>query len=358
MRIRWLIAAVALACLTLGIYAQEKGGEEETGPYEVVPNWPQPLHPDFTSGSTIGVWAESPGRILVFQRGELPVSKEPLAAGYIPARGAATAATNPKWEHLFCVYDANGKLIESWEQHNQLFTRPHRIIISPYDPEKHVWLVDDGGHQVFKFTHDGKKIVLHLGEKDKPGNDQNHFNRPTDIAFLPNGDFYVTDGYINTRVVKYSKDGKYLLEWGKPGKGPGEFDLVHGIAIDRQNRIYIADRTNSRIQIFDLNGKFLDQWTNIRSPFYIYASHDNYLWVSDGMTNRFLKYDLNGKLLYSWGTFGAFPGGMWGPHQFSVDSEGNLYIAETFGGRVQKFRPKKGADPAKLIQPRLVLSSN
>src|SRR5262249_41065857 len=146
--------------------------------------------------------------------------------------------------------------------------------------------------------------------------------------------------------------------WGKPGKGPGEFDLVHGIVIDAQNRIYIADRTNSRIQIFDLNGKFLDQWTSIRSPFYIYLSRDNYLWVSDGMTNKFLKFDLNGKFLYSWGTFGVFPGGMWGPHQFSVDSDGNLYIAETFGGRVQKLRPRKGADPAKLITPPRPVSSN
>src|SRR5262245_23677633 len=155
-----------------------KGGEDETGPYEVVPNWPQPLHSDYTSGSTIGVWAVSPDRVFVFQRGELPVSKDPLAPGYIPAQGAATGATNPRWEHLFCVYDANGKLLESWEQWNGLFVRPHRIVMNPYDAEKHVWLVDDGGHQIIKFTYDGKKIELTLGEKGKPGNDKSHFNRP------------------------------------------------------------------------------------------------------------------------------------------------------------------------------------
>jgi DNA-binding beta-propeller fold protein YncE len=240
--------------------------------------------------------------------------------------------------------------VESWEQHNRLFVRPHRVVINPYDAEKHVWLIDDGGHQVFKFTHDGEKLVMVLGEKEKPASDATHFNRPTDIAFLPNGDFYVTDGYGNTRVVKFSKDGKFLLEWGTPGTGPGQFNLVHGIVIDRQNRIYVSDRNNSRIQIFDLNGKYLDEWQNIRSPFYLYLSRDNFLWVADGVTNKFVKYDLTGKMLYSWGTFGAFPGGLWGPHQFSVDSDGNLYVAETFNGRVQKFRPKPGADPSKLIR--------
>ena len=215
MKSRWLVSVLAVACLSLAIYAQKtpqiKGDEEETGPYEPVPNWPVPLHTDFKNGSTIGVWAESPDRVMVFQRGELPISKEPLAAGYVPAEGAATAATNPRWEHLFCIFDANGKLIESWEQYNDLFIRPHRIVMNPYDPDKHVWLVDDGGHQVIKFSHDGKKIEMRLGEKGKPGNDQTHFNRPTDIAFLPNGDFYVSDGYVNTRVVKFSKDGKYLF---------------------------------------------------------------------------------------------------------------------------------------------------
>ncbi len=351
MRTGWVMVVLIMMFVTPAA-AQDRGGEDETGPYEVAPNWPLPLHADYTWGSTIGVWAVSPDHVFVFQRGELPVSNEPLAAGYIPARGGATAAANNRMEHILCVYDSTGKLVESWEQHNGLFVRPHRIVISPYDPDKSVWLIDDGGHQIFKFTYDGKKLLMTLGEKGKPGNDKSHFNRPTDIAFLPNGDFYVSDGYVNTRVVKFNKDGQYQFEWGKPGKGPGEFDLVHAIVIDAQNRIYVADRTNSRIQVFDLNGKFLSQWTNIRSPFYLYLSKDNYLWVADGMTNKFLKYDLNGKLLYSWGTFGAFPGGLWGPHQFSVDPEGNLYVAETFGGRVQKFKPKKGADPARLIAVR------
>jgi DNA-binding beta-propeller fold protein YncE len=139
------------------------------------------------------------------------------------------------------------------------------------------------------------------------------------------------------------------MQWGKPGSGPGEFNTLHSIAVDSKQRVYVADRGNSRIQIFDENGKFLDQWTNIRSPNFIHISKDNFVWICDGVSNKILKYDTNGKLLYSWGTYGDYPGAMWSPHQFSVDSEGNLYVAEAYGGRAQKFRPKPGADPAHLV---------
>ena len=111
----------------------------------------------------------------------------------------------------------------------------------------------------------------------------------------------------------------------------------------------MADRSYSRIQVFDENGKYLDQWPNIRQPFHIMISADQHLWVADGVTNKFLKYDLNGTRLYSWGTWGTFPGAFWGVHQFSVDSAGNLYAAETYGGRTQKFSPRPGADAARLI---------
>ena len=330
-------------------HGTHKGGEDETGPYEVVSNWPQPLHNDGWSwGSVAGVWAETPDRVFVFQRGELEVLKEPIGGGGLPKRVATQA--KPRWEHCLLILDRNGKLVDSWEQHNDKFVRPHRVTISPYDREQNVWLVDDGAHQILKFSPDGKKVLLTLGEFKKPGHGPNQFNRPTDVAFLPNGDFYVSDGYVNTRVAKYDKEGKFLFEWGKPGKGPGEFNLVHSIAIDvDRQRVYVSDRSNSRIQIFDLNGKYVDEWNNIRSPYYVVMSRDGEVIVSDGVTQKMLKYDLNGKLLSSWGTFGPFPGGMWGPHQVSVDNEGSLYIAEVFNGRVQKLRPGPGADPKQLI---------
>ncbi len=353
------------AVAATGLMSAEKGGGDEFGPYELVPNWPQnPCGEGYQTGSTPGIFAESPDRVFIFQRGCLPELTDGSTGGVqslIPSRNASgfdlsrdDPKRHPRWDHNLYVVDRDGKMIESWEQHNGIFVRPHRAKISPYDPERHVWLVDDGAHQVTKFTNDGKKIVLQLGEFRVPGDDESHFARPTDIAWLPDGTFFVTDGYTNTRVVKFDKNGKFLMTWGQKGNAPNEsrpgyMNTVHGIAIDNDRRVYVADRANSRIQIFDENGTFLDVWPNIRRPYYILMSADQHLWVSDGRTQKFTKFDLNGKLLYSWGTFGAFPGGFWGVHQFSVDSEGNLYTADVHIGRPQKFRPKPGADPATLV---------
>ncbi len=352
-------AAILLCAAWLGsALAQNnpgKGGEEETGPYEVVEGWPHPLgHPGWTWGSQGGVFAESPDRIYVANRGELPVP-EKAPEGYTGGYGAfGTPATQgkPRLQNCILVFDGQGKLLEDWTQWDYLFAGgrgPHHVKISPYDPEKHVWVIDDMVQQVFEFTHDGKQLVLTLGERLKSGEDNAHFGRPTDIAWLPDGTFFISDGYVNSRVMKFDKNGKFLMTWGTKGTGPGQFDLPHSIDIDAKRRVYVADRSNSRIQIFDENGKYLDQWDNIRSPYHIMITADQHLWVADGVTNKFLEYDLNGKLLYSWGTYGTFPGAFWGVHQFSVDSDGNLYAAETFGGRTQKFRPRKGVDSSKLI---------
>jgi len=354
------IMAAGVVLLLLGLvqtaaWAQEKGGEEETGPYEAVPGWPHPLgHQGFTWGSQGGVFAESPNRVYIVQRGELPIPEkapEGYTGGY-GSFGIPATQGKPRLEYCILLVDGEGKLIESWTQWDKLFAGgrgPHKVRISPYDPEKHVWVVDDMVQQVFEFTHDGKELVLTLGVKGVQGEDDKHFGRPTDIAWLPDGTFFITDGYVNTRVVKFDKNGKYLMTWGTKGNGPGQFNLPHSIAIDAKRRLYVADRSNSRIQIFDENGKYLDEWRNIRSPYDIMMTADQHLWVADGVSNKFLEYDLNGKLMYSWGTYGSFPGAFWGVHQFSVDADGNLYGAETFGGRTQKFRPRRGVDPARLI---------
>src|SRR5947208_649476 len=164
-----------------------------------------------------------------------------------------------------------------------------------------------------------------LGEAGVAGDDEKHSGRPTDIAWLPDGTFFVSDGYVNTRVAKFDKSGKFLMTWGTKGTGPGQFNLPHSIDIDRNRKVYVADRSNSRIQIFDENGKFLDQWPDIQSPYHIVITADQHMWVSDGETNKFIKYDLNGKYLYSWGTYGFFTGEFFGVHQFSIDQSGNLY---------------------------------
>lgn len=378
---------VAFACLVVpanpsaGQVAPHKGGEDLSGPYEPHPNWPKPIDPDRTWGRTGTVFAETPDRIFVMQSGMVSWSWKRLAE---PAQGGGTllASANEAthcastvmrqanctpgrdplaeksgnvipgagWDHVLMVFDGAGNLIESWEQHNDLFTHPHNVTISPYDPERHVWVVDAGSEQIFKFTNDGQ-LVMTVGEFRVTGSDETHFGNPSGIAFLPNGDFYVSDGYRNTRVVKFSKDGTYLMEWGTPGDGPGEFNVVHGLAIDAEGRVYVIDRSNSRIQVFDLNGTYLDEWPGLNLPLYVAVSEDQHIWVSSGLTNKILKYDRHGQLLYSWGTFGAQPGAIWGVHGFSTDTAGNLYVAEVFAGRVQKLRPRTGANPSFLVGP-------
>jgi peptidylamidoglycolate lyase len=370
----------------------EKGGQDMFGAYEVVADWPKdiatlPGHEDWTFGATQSVFAESPDRVFVLERGELPNVKRPetrrlpeigpsisFPIGRLPWRDA-TASSLPgsldgddsergvagvdyRWEHCILVFDRDGNLSEDWTQWDSMLRRPHAIYISPYDPEKHVWLIDDYRHAIFKFTNDGKKLVQTIGVPNEPGNDDKHFYRPTFMAWLPDGTFFVSDGYVNTRVVKFDKDGHYLMAWGKKGTPPndtrpGYFNTVHGIAVDPQTRrVFVNDRRNHRLQVFDENGKFLDQWKfggAVSDIHTILIGADRYLWAADRGSNKMLKYDLDGHFLYSWGTWGDFPGGMWGVHGMAVDQEGNFYVAEVDNGRVQKFRPRPGANPDFLV---------
>ena len=185
------------------------------------------------------------------------------------------------------------------------------------------------------------------------------YGDPAVLAFLPDGSFYLGDGYWNSRIVKYDADGEYLMEWGELGSGPGQFDLVHGLAIDRNRRVYVGDRTNNRIQIFTEDGELIEEWPDISDPVGIWADENDAIWVISARLNRLLKYDLDGELQYHLGTFGGtrggFPGGLSRPHQLDVDEDGNLYIASWDGGWMSKFIPKPGADEAKLIGKGLVL---
>ncbi len=381
-----------------------RADEEVSGAYEVDPSWPKPMstwpgHEGWTWGSTQGVFAQNPNRIFVLQRGELPeiksfdfpnlpkqvavevdmglkgkvrlsvpVAMQALRNASIDITGspgeygigsgsAGVEGKDYRWEHLVNIFDSQGNLVESWTQWDKLLKRPHKIYISPYDPEKRVWIDDDGRNAIFVFSNDGKKLLQTIGIPNEFGEDEKHFHRQTDLAWLPDGTFFVTDGYENTRVVKFDKTGKFLMAWGRKGVAgketrPGYFNTVHGIAIDNEHRLYINDRANRRIQIYDENGNFIDQWYQgpIAATYHLMMTADQNLWISDGHENyRFYKYDLTGRMLYSWGVWGLKPGEVWGVHQFSVDQEGNLYTAEVDTGRAQKFRPKKGADQARLI---------
>ena len=354
-----LTAVLGLGFLSAPALLQEKGGDDRTGPYDVVDKWPLPLalaKPGYIWGSASGIFAETPNRIFITNRGELKMPEQLPNNwnGYWGSTGQNATSPTPEFRNCIVIVDATGKVTESWTQWDKLFEDgrgPHQVLISPYDPEHNVWVVDDIHHQIFKFTNDGKRLLMTLGERDEAGNDDKHFKRPTDIAWLPDGTFFVSDGYGNTRVAKFDKNGKFLMTWGTRGTGPSQFNTPHSIAIDKNRRVYVADRANNRIQIFDENGKYLDQWPNIMQPYVIRVSDDQNLWVFSGPLDKMLKYDLNGKFLYGWGTHGTSPGLLWAVHGFSADTEGNLYTAEVFGGRAQKFHPKAGADPAKVYRP-------
>ena len=336
--------------------AQEKGGEDETGAYAVVENWPQPWSKaGYIWGSQPAVFAQSADRIFIGSRGELK-APEPAPRGFNGSWGSTgQRATEPKAEVRNCliVVDRTGRMIEAWTQWDYLFegSGPHKIRISPYDPRKHVWVVNDGKHQIHKFTNDGKQLVMTLGEAGVAGDDATHFGMPQDLAFLPDGSLLVADGLRNARIAKFDRDGKFVSSFGTRGNGPGQLSGVHGIATGKDGRIYVADRSNRRIQVFDASGKSIDIWPNLRQPNDIFVSDDDRVWVVDGTNARLLQFDRNGKRLYWWGTYGMQAGQFWEPHQISLDAEGNLYVADSFGGRTQKYAPSGSADRTKLLVP-------
>jgi DNA-binding beta-propeller fold protein YncE len=265
------------------------------------------------------------------------------------------------WENCLVVVDGNGNIIEQWKQYDAMFRRPHSVFISPYDPQKNVWVVDDYRHAIFKFTNDGKQLLQTIGTPNEHASDDKHFYRPTFMAWQPDGSFYVADGYANTRVVKFDKDGKYLKAWGEPSgqqpqgqtdKRPNYFNNVHGVTIDPQTRdVYVNDRGNQRIQVFDENGTFKKQWSFV-PPVNIHFVHigtDRGLVVFNNATQHLAKFDLDGHLITQWGGLGNYPGALWGPHGISVDQEGNLYLASVSIAYPQKFRPRQGANPNFLV---------
>jgi DNA-binding beta-propeller fold protein YncE len=373
----------------------EKGGQDMYGGYEPVAGWPKPLSSvpgvgKWTWGAGQGVFAESPNRVFVLQRGMLPEVERPKTVkiapsvefpiGRLPWRDATSASppgalfkqgtqepgddldagqpdVDYKWGRIINVIDAQGNHIEDWTQYDKMFRRPHSVFESPYDPQKDVWIVDDYRHAIFRFSNDGKKLLQTIGTPNVPGTDATHFYRPTFIAWAPNGDFYVADGYQNTRVVKFDRTGKYLMAWGERGENGketrlGYFNNVHGVAVDPQTgRVFVNDRGNRRIQVFDANGKPLDSWSVGAPPadiHLVYMDGSRMLWAFDRASSKMIKYDLSGNLQYTWGMWGN-AGGFWGVHGMHVDSEGNFYVAEVDNGGAQKFRPRAGANPAFLL---------
>jgi DNA-binding beta-propeller fold protein YncE len=332
--------------------------EQRVGPndYDVAPNWSLPYPKGgYTWGSVPGVFVESDDRILVASRGEIRLP-DPLPPGYRLFWGTVRSALSARENEVrgcLRVLDSTGQVLEIWSQWDKLFegtNGPHKIKISPYDPQHRIWVVGETKHVIYVFSNDGKQLLQTLGEEGVTAADATHFGRPQDLDFLPDGSVLVADGLTNARVVKLDRNGRYVSSWGTPGSGDGQFNAVHGVAVDRNQRVYVADRLNKRIQVFDANGGHLANWPNIRFPNHVFVSDATQdVWVADNMTAEVLKFDVNGNRLFAWDATGAVPGGFGELHQFSVDSKGNVYTADNVLGRPQKLIPKAGADPKHLI---------
>jgi hypothetical protein len=275
---------------------------------------------------------------------------------------AAAVATDSKdrvfvfhrGEHPILIFDREGTFLGSWGE--GLFARPHGLFIGPDDA---VYCSDDLDHTVRKFSPDGK-LLLTLGTSGKPSDTGATsmdyrtivragppFNFPTNVALSPQGDIYVSDGYGNARIHKFTPDGRLVLSWGEPGSGPGQFHLAHGIAVDRRGTVYVADRENSRIQLFTADGKFVAEWTDVARPCQVFIDRAGDVLVAelgfyagmwpgttapspDATGGRVSIFDQNGQLKARWGggRNPTSPGDFFAPHAIWADSHGDLYVAE------------------------------
>ncbi|HEY7493644.1 MAG TPA: peptidyl-alpha-hydroxyglycine alpha-amidating lyase family protein [Candidatus Tectomicrobia bacterium] len=279
--------------------------------YEVVEHWAKlPAGWSFKEVGSVGVDAQD--NVYVFNRGA----------------------------HPMMVFDRHGNFLRSWGE--GVFPRAHGITMAP---DETIFCTDDGDHTVRKCTLEGKVLfTLGISGKPAPFMSGDPFNRCTHVAIDPrNGDFYVSDGYGNARVHKYTPDGRLLFSWGESGTDPGQFNIAHNIATDRDGWVYVADRENHRIQVFDANGKFETQWVNMARPCGLYIDQvAGFAYVGElgapiganaqarQLGPRVSIYNTQGHLLARLGDQpeGEAPGQFIAPHGICIDSHGDIYVGE------------------------------
>ena len=275
--------------------------------YEKVPEWPKmPKYWEFGAASDGAV--NSKGEIYIFSRGKHPLT----------------------------IWTKEGDFLSSWGE-GTFSANPHGIYIAPND---NVWLVDRDFHIATEYTPGGEALRT-LGEKlaPSPSFQGLPFNMPSGLAISTSGELYVSDGYGGHRVHKFSADGELLLSWGKQGTGPGEFALLHNIWVDERERVLICDRENDRIQLFNSDGDFLEEWTDLSSPGDVWIHEDHIYCIEQGPHGGVSIWTLDGDVVSRW-KIDEEPGkgSITDGHGITVDSEGSIYVTEIGNGeRVSKF---------------------
>jgi len=307
------------------------------------PNTPAGRAPE--QGLVPDAWPRHEGSLLKY-RVQIRFGEEPdtMPDGFKLGRVSAVATDTQGQVYVFqrgpkadpvVVFDSNGRYVRSWGK--GVFGNPHGIRIGK---DGNIWCVDNGNHQVYKFTRDGT-LLQTWGTKGVAGADDKTFGRPTDIAWDSEGNFYISDGYGNSRVVKFDRDGRYLTTWGTPGDGPGQFRVVHSIGIDSKDRLYVSDRENNRIQIFDVNGRLVKIWTHLGATQGIFITPKDEMWIITHRNNtENITYDtLAGQLMKIDLATGKVLGSLESPgHELTVSATGEIYVA-SLTGNVFKWSP-------------------
>lgn len=296
--------------------------------YERVKDWLQ-LPEGYILGQPTGIGIDSRQNVFVFHRANRTWI-EPFPETFIPSNT------------VLVLEKITGKVLDSWGTNR--FIMPHGLTV---DKQDNIWLTDVGLHQIFKFTREGK-LLMKLGIARTAGSDSLHFNQPTDVAVAEDGSFYVSDGYGNSRVMKFSANGKYLFQWGKKGDKAGEFNIPHSIDLDAKGNVYVADRENNRIQAFDPQGKFLKEWKNESLEKLYSATIDKTnqrLFAVDYLKedtlikgSNIMQFDSIGNVFMQFGRSGLYDGPVCRYHDIAIDKEGSIYVGDILGNKIQKFK--------------------
>lgn len=330
-----LSGVIGLLIITFLLQPLKKGvGADTQTRYEIDKNWPA-LPAGIKLGNPTGIDLDTHQHVVVLHRAGRawpllgPMPKDPIAQ-----------------KTVLVIDKDNGQLLNSWGDH--LLIMPHGLTV---DHENNIWITDVGLHQVLKLSHEGK-LLLRLGEAGVAGADSAHFNQPTGVAIAKDGSFYVSDGYGNSRIIRFSAHGQYLSEWGKKGDKAGEFNIPHGIAIDPDGFVYVADRENNRIQVFSATGRFIKQlfdesWGVINSVNFdrvglkLIASDDISFLKIKHRGSDILVLDATGNVQTRIGRSGFYKGAVSWYHDLAIDKDGNIYAGDILGNTIQKFNKIK-----------------